>query len=298
MDCSTPGFPILHYLPQFAQTHAHWISDAIQSFHPVVSFFSCPQSFLASEFFPVSWLFASDGQIIGASVSVSVLPVNIQSWFPLGLTGWISLLSEELPRVFSSTTVWKHQFFGAQCSLWSSSHICTWLLKNHAPFSAKRCLLFITLSRFFIGIISITEVGDISPGNLDSSLWFIQSSISHDVQCIEVKYLEWQYTALSYSFSNLESVCCSMSASNCCFLTCIQVSQETDKVVWYSHLLKSFSQLVVIHTVKDFSVVNEAFSAVQFSCSVVSDSLQPHESEHARPPCPSLTPGVHSDSRQ
>ena len=110
MDCSTPGFLVLHHLLEFAQIHVHWVGDAIQSFHPVVSFFSCPQSFLASEFFPVSWLFASDGQIIGASVSVSVLPVNIQSWFPLGLTGWISLLSEELPRVFSSTTVWKHQW--------------------------------------------------------------------------------------------------------------------------------------------------------------------------------------------
>ena len=187
IDCSTPGFPVLHYLLEFAQTHVHWISDAIQPFHPVV-FFSCSLSFSASEFFPMSWLFASGGQIIGASVSVSVLPVNIQGWFHLGLTGWISLLSEGLPRVFSSTTVWKHQFFGAQCSLWSSSHICTWLLKNHAPLSAKRCLLFIILSRFFISIISISEVGDISPGNLDFSLWFIQSSISHDVPCIEVKY--------------------------------------------------------------------------------------------------------------
>ena len=151
--------------------HVHWIDDPIQSSHLSVVPFSCPKSFPASESFPMSWLFASGGQSIGASASV--LPMNIQDWVPLGLTNLTSLLSEGLPRVFSSTTVWKHQFFGAQCSLWSSSHICTWLLKNHAPLSAKRCLLSITLSRFFIGIISISEVGDISPGNLDSSLWFI-----------------------------------------------------------------------------------------------------------------------------
>ena len=68
--------------------------------------------------FPVNWLFASGGQSIGASASTSVLPMNIQSWFPLGLTSLISLLSKELSRVFSSTTVWKHQFFGALPSLW------------------------------------------------------------------------------------------------------------------------------------------------------------------------------------
>ena len=66
------------------------------------------------------------------------------------------------------------------------------------------------------------------------------------------------YTALMYSFPNLEPVCCSMSSSNCCFLTCIQISQEVGRVVWYSHLLKYFLQFVVIHTVKDFGMVNKA----------------------------------------
>ena len=85
--------------------------------HPIISysvapFSSCLQSFPASRSFPVSRLFASDGQNIGASVSASVLPVNIQGWFPWGLTGLISLLSKGLSRVFSSTTVQKHQFFG------------------------------------------------------------------------------------------------------------------------------------------------------------------------------------------
>ena len=90
MDCSTPDFPVLHYLLEFVQTHVHWL--------------------------------------IGASQSV--LPVNIQDWFPLGLIGLMSLLFMELSRVFSSTTVWKHQFLGAQPSLWSNSHICTWLLEK------------------------------------------------------------------------------------------------------------------------------------------------------------------------
>ena len=68
----------------------------------------------------------------------------------------------------------------------------------------------------------------------------------------------WQYTAFTYSFSNFEPVCYSMSSSNCFFLTCIQVSQEAGKVVWYSHIFRNFAQFLVIHTVKGFSIVNEA----------------------------------------
>ena len=78
--------------------------------------------------FLMSWLFASGGQSIGASASASVLPVNIQDWFPLGLTGWISLQSKGLLTAFSNTTVQKHQFFGVQLSFWSGSHIHTWLV--------------------------------------------------------------------------------------------------------------------------------------------------------------------------
>ena len=85
-----------------AQTHVHWVGDAIQPSYPVAAF-SCPQSFPASGSFPLSWLFASGGQSIGASASV--LPVNVQGWFPLELTGLISLLSMGLSRVFSSATV-------------------------------------------------------------------------------------------------------------------------------------------------------------------------------------------------
>ena len=90
--------------------------------------FSCLQSFPASGSFPLSQLFASGGQSIGASLSSSVLPKSIQSWFPLRLTGLISLLSKGLSRVSSSNTVGRHQFFGVQPSLWSNSHICTGLL--------------------------------------------------------------------------------------------------------------------------------------------------------------------------
>ena len=95
----TPGFPVLHYLPQFAQTHVHWVGDAIQPSHPVFPFSSCPQSFPASGSFPMSWLFASGSQSIGSSASVSVLPMNTQDCFPLGLTGLIFLLSKGLSSV-------------------------------------------------------------------------------------------------------------------------------------------------------------------------------------------------------
>ena len=94
---------------------------------PVTPFSSCPQSFPGTGSFPMSQLFTSYDQSIGASASASVLPVNIQGWFPLGLAGLISLLSNGLLRVFSNTTVQKHQFFGTQLSLCSSSHIHTWL---------------------------------------------------------------------------------------------------------------------------------------------------------------------------
>ena len=80
----------------------------------VVPFSSCLQSFPASGSFPVSWVFTSSGQSIGASASASVLPMNSQDWSPLGWTGWISLQSKGLSRVFSNTTVWKHQFFSTQ----------------------------------------------------------------------------------------------------------------------------------------------------------------------------------------
>ena len=131
VDCSTPGFPVLHYLPESAQIHVHWVGDDIQLSHissSVVPFSSCLQSFPASGSFPMSQLFTSGDQGIGVSASASVLPVNIQDWSPLGWTGLMSLLSKGLSKVFSNTSVQKHQFFGAQPFLLFSSHIHTWLL--------------------------------------------------------------------------------------------------------------------------------------------------------------------------
>ena len=109
------------------QQRVRWF-DGISS--SVVPFSSCSQSLPASESFPMSQLFASGGHSIGASTSASVFPVNIQGWFPFGLTGLISLQFKGISRVFSSTTVWKHQFFSAQPSLWSNSHIHRWLLEK------------------------------------------------------------------------------------------------------------------------------------------------------------------------
>ena len=105
-----------------------WCHPTILS--SVVHFSSRLPSFPASESFPVNQLFTSGGQSIGASASASVPPMNIQGWFPLGFTGLIFLQSKGLSRVFSNTTVQKHQFFSAQPSSWSSSHIHTWLLEK------------------------------------------------------------------------------------------------------------------------------------------------------------------------
>ena len=116
MDCSTPGFPVHHQHLELAQTHVHLVSDAIQPISSsVIPFSSCLQSFPAEGAFLMSQLFASGGQTTGGSASASVLPKSIQDSFPLGWTGLISLQSEGLPRVFSNTTVQKHQFFGTCC---------------------------------------------------------------------------------------------------------------------------------------------------------------------------------------
>ena len=102
--------------------------------HPTISssviLFSSLQSFPALRSFPMSQFFTSDGQSIGVLASESVLPINIQSWFPLGLTGLNSLLSKGLSRAFCNTTIWKSQFVSTQPSLWSNSYICIWLLEE------------------------------------------------------------------------------------------------------------------------------------------------------------------------
>ena len=117
-----------------------WCHSTISS--SVDPFYSCLQSCPASRSFPISWLYASGGQSIGDSASASVLPMNIQGWFPLRLTGLISVKSKGLSRIFFNITVQKHQFFSPQLSLWSNSHIHTWLLEKsqfwlYRPLSAK-----------------------------------------------------------------------------------------------------------------------------------------------------------------
>ena len=156
MDCSTPGFPIHHQLPELAQTHVHWVSDAIQPSHPLLS--SSPPDFNLSqhESFPMSRLFTSGGKKKNKKQVARVLELHLQhqpfqwiftGWFSLGLTGLI-LQSKGPSSVFSNTTVRKHQLFHAQPPLWSNSHICTWLLeKPHVwldrPLLEKWCLCFI-----------------------------------------------------------------------------------------------------------------------------------------------------------
>ena len=107
MNSSMPGLPVHHQLPEFTQTHVHWIGDAISS--SVVPFSSYTQSLPASESFPMSQLFVWGGQSIRVSALASLLPKNTQGWSPSEWTGWISLQSKGLSRVFSNTTVQKHQ---------------------------------------------------------------------------------------------------------------------------------------------------------------------------------------------
>ena len=116
---------------------SQWCHPTISS--SVIPFSSCPQSFPASGSFQMSQFFASGGQSTRVSVSASVFPMNIQDW-SLGWTGWISLLSKGLSRVFSNTTLQKHQFFSAQLSLQSNSHIHTWLLEKPKLWLGGSCL--------------------------------------------------------------------------------------------------------------------------------------------------------------
>ena len=106
---AAPGFPILHYVPECTQTHVHWVADAIQPFHPLSPL--SPPALSVSQHQGLSRWVGCSQQVAKALASASVLPMNIQGWFSLGLTGLISLQSKGLSRVFSSSTIWKHQFF-------------------------------------------------------------------------------------------------------------------------------------------------------------------------------------------
>ena len=145
-----------------------FMSIASVHVHSAISFsdtlFSCSQSFPVSGTSPISWLFTSDDQNTGASALAWVLPTNIQGWFPLRLTGLISLVSKELSGVFSSTTVWRYQFFGILPSLQSSPHNCMWPLGS--PWTLTiwtfvgrvMSLLLNTLSRFCLSVSSVQSL--------------------------------------------------------------------------------------------------------------------------------------------
>ena len=126
--CQASGFFTISWSLLNSCSLSWWCHTTILS---SVTPFSCPQPFPASGSFQKSQFFIPGGQNVGVSASTSVLPMNTQDWFPLGWTGWISLQSKGLSRVFSNTTVQKHQFFSTQLSSQSNLHIHTWPLENH-----------------------------------------------------------------------------------------------------------------------------------------------------------------------
>ena len=190
--------PRPNLLLKFMSTESMIVSNHLIFCHP---FSFCLQSFQALGIFSVSWLFSSGGQSIGASTSVPVLPMNIQDWFPLGLTGLISLLSKGLSRAFSNITVQKHQFFGPQLSLWSNSHICSWLLEKTIAltiwtFVGKvMSLLFNMLSRLVITFLPRSKCLLISWLQSPSAVMLesptIKSLIVSPSICHEVDQMPW-----------------------------------------------------------------------------------------------------------
>ena len=180
---------------------SQWCHPTVSS--SVVPFSSCPQSFPASGSFPVSQLFLSDGQIIGASASASVFLMNIQGWFPLGLTGLISLQSQGLSRVFSNSPIQKHQFFGTQPSLWFNSHIYTQLLKRssrllqpwlYKTFAGKvMSLLFNTLFRLVIVLPRSNRllISQLQPPSEPKKRKSVTASTFFPSICHDVMGLKW-----------------------------------------------------------------------------------------------------------
>ena len=156
MDCSMPAslsFTVSRRLLKFMSIKSMVSSNYLISVAP---FSSCPQSFPAPESFPLSWLFPPGGQSIGASGSALFLPMNIQDWFPLGLTGLISFLFKEHSWVFSSTTVWKHQFFGSQPSLSSNSHIHPYLMTGKTIVLTRLTFVSNVMSMFLICCLGLS----------------------------------------------------------------------------------------------------------------------------------------------
>ena len=211
MDCSMPGFLVLRCIPDFVQTHVHWVSHAIQPSHPLTPFSSCLQSFPASGYFPVSWPFASGGHSIGTSASASILPMNIQDWFPLELT-LISLQSKGFSRVFSNTTIFKASVLWPSF-LYGPTHTPIhdyW--KNHSFEYTDLChkvlsLLFNTLSRFGIVFIPRSKCLNVMVAVTVCSDFGAQENKSVTVSIFSPVYLPWTNgTGFHHlSFLNVES---------------------------------------------------------------------------------------------
>ena len=190
MDCRMPGFLVLHYLSEFAQTHVHWVSDAIQPPRPSSS--PSPPAFNLSQ---------HQGLFKWVSFSYQVAKYwsfSIQDWFPLGLTGLISLQPKGLSRVFSSTTVKKHHFFSTQPSLWSNIHIHSWLLEKpllwpDRPLSVNiggkyYSNIFLMLSSDFTTLISQKpQVWPATLPNRVDSIW--------DILSPELLYKAWNLSS-------------------------------------------------------------------------------------------------------
>ena len=215
---STPGFPVLHYLPEFAQTHAHWSiipSKHLILCHPLLLFSSI---FLSIRVFPWNQFFASGGQNIGTSASASVLLMNTQDWSPLGWTCWISLQSKGLSKVFFNTTVQKHQFFHAQLSSHSNSHSYMTTGKTIAltrwTFVGKlMSLLFNLLSRLVINFLPRSKLLFISwlkspsavilepPKIKSDTVSIVSPSICHEVMGPDAMILVFWMLSFKPTFS-------------------------------------------------------------------------------------------------
>ena len=215
MDCSTLGFPVHCRLPELDQIHVHWWCPPTISCS-LVPFSSCLQSFSASGSFLMSQFFTLSGQSIGVSPLASVLPMNIQDWFPLELTGWISLLSRVLSRVFFNTTVQKHQFFSIQLSLWSNSHIHTWLLESfdYTNFNSKvmslhfnSCLGWLVIAflprskHLLISWLQSPSAVTVEPKKMKSVTFHCFPSICHEVMGLDAMILVFWMLRFKPTFS-------------------------------------------------------------------------------------------------
>ena len=211
MDCSTSGFPVHHCLPEFAQTHVHCVGNTIQPSHPLSSPSPPAFNFPSIRVFSMSQLFASGGWSIGGSASTSVLPMNIHGWFPLRLTHLISLKFKGLSRVFSNTTIQKHQFFSAQFSLWSNARPYMTTRKTIAlirwTFVGKvMSLLFNMLSRLVIACLPRSKHLFISWLQSPSAviLEAPQNKVCHCFHCFPI-YLPWSDETRCHDLSFLNA---------------------------------------------------------------------------------------------